>query len=64
MIVSDNGTQLTSRPVLHWSQEMPVQWHYISPGKPQQNAFAVSFFGRLRDECRNQILFTSRRSGS
>jgi putative transposase len=27
MIVSDNGTQLTSRPVLHWSQEMPVEWH-------------------------------------
>jgi putative transposase len=42
MIVSDNGTQLTSRPVLHWSQEMPVQWHYISPGKPQQNAFAFA----------------------
>jgi putative transposase len=59
MIVSDNGTELTSRAVLHWSQETQVEWHYIAPGKPQQNAFAESFFGRLRDECLNETLFTS-----
>jgi putative transposase len=58
-IVSDNGTELTSRVVLRWSQEMRVEWHYIAPGKPQQNAFAESFFGRLRDECLNETLFTS-----
>jgi putative transposase len=27
MIVSNNGTELTSRVVLHWSQEMRVEWH-------------------------------------
>jgi putative transposase len=59
MIVSDNGTELTSRAILSWSQEMPVEWHYIAPGKPQQNAFAESFFGRLRDELLNETLFTS-----
>ena len=59
MIVSDNGTELTSQAVLRWSQEMRVEWHYIAPGKPQQNAFAESFFGRLRDECLNETLFTS-----
>jgi putative transposase len=59
MIVSDNGTELTSRAVLCWSQEKQVKWHYIAPGKPQQNAFAESFFGRLRDECLNETLFTS-----
>jgi putative transposase len=59
MIVSDNGTELTSRAVLRWSQEMQVGWHYIAPGKPQQNAFAESFLGRLRDECLNETLFTS-----
>jgi putative transposase len=59
MIVSDNGTELTSRAVLRWSQEKQVEWHYIAPGKPQQNAFAESFFGRLRDECLNETLFTS-----
>jgi putative transposase len=59
MCVSDNGTELTSRAILRWSQEMRVEWHYIAPGKPQQNAFAESFFGRLRDECLNETLFTS-----
>jgi hypothetical protein len=32
-------------------------------GKPQQNAFAESFIGRLRDECLNKTLFTSPRCG-
>ena len=59
MCVSDNGTELTSRAILCWSQETQVEWHYIAPGKPQQNAFAKSFFGRLRDECLNETLFTS-----
>ena len=35
------------------------QWHYISPGKPQQNGFVESFNGRLRDECLNEHLFPS-----
>jgi len=33
----------------------------IAPGKPQQNAFAESFIGPLRDECLNETLFTSLR---
>jgi transposase InsO family protein len=44
------GTELTSMAILRWSQERRVEWHYIAPGKPQQNAFAESFIGRLRDE--------------
>ena len=36
-----------------------MDWHYIAPGRPQQNAFAESFIGRLRDECLNETLFTS-----
>jgi putative transposase len=51
MVVSDNGTELTSVAILRWSQNRAVGWHYIAPGKPQQNAFAESFIGRLRDEC-------------
>ena len=58
-IVSDNGTELTSMAILGWSQDANVDWHYIAPGKPQQNAFAESFIGRLRDECLNETLFTS-----
>ena len=57
--VSDNGTELTSMAILRWSQEAQVEWHYIAPGKPQQNAFIESFNGRLRDELLNETLFTS-----
>ena len=59
MVVSDNGTELTSSAILRWSQERQVEWHYIAPGKPTQNAFVESFNGRLRDECLNETLFTS-----
>jgi hypothetical protein len=45
---SDNGTELTSTAIRHWWQDQPIDWHYIAPGKPQQNAFAGSFIGRLR----------------
>jgi putative transposase len=45
--------------ILHWCQATSIEWHYIAPGKPQQNAFAESFIGRLRDECLNETLFTS-----
>jgi hypothetical protein len=58
-VVSDNGTELTSTSILRWSQERQVEWHYIMPGKPTQNAFVESFNGRLRDECLNETLFTS-----
>ena len=58
-VVSDNGTELTSVSILRWSQERQVEWHYIAPGKPTQNAFVESFNGRLRDECLNETLFTS-----
>ncbi len=60
-VVSDNGTELTSVAILRWSQERGVAWHYIAPGKPQQNAFVESFNGRLRDECLNETVFTSLR---
>ena len=37
----------------------PIEWHYIAPGKPTQNAFVESFNGRLRDELLNETLFGS-----
>ncbi|MGE5506156.1 MAG: IS3 family transposase, partial [Actinomycetota bacterium] len=59
MVVSDNGTEFTSSAILRWAQDNCMQWHYIAPGKPMQNAFVESFNGRLRDECLNDTLFGS-----
>ena len=57
MIVSDNGTELTSNAILTWSADMKIEWHYIMPGKPMQNGYAESFNGRMRDELLNESLF-------
>jgi putative transposase len=57
MIVSDNGTELTSRAILQWQEDNSVEWHYIAPGKPTQNGFVESLNGRFRDECLNAHLF-------
>lgn len=57
MIVSDNGTELISKAILRWQNRTGVAWHYIAPGKPQQNGFAESFNGRLRDELLNEEMF-------
>ncbi len=56
MIVSDNGTELTSNAILRWCSETKVEWHYIAPGKPMQNGSAESFNGRMRDELLNETM--------
>jgi putative transposase len=73
MVVSDNGTELTSNAILKWQEDRKVDWHYIAPaarqrmlacargGKPMQNGFFESFNGRMRDECLNEHLFDSLR---
>lgn len=53
-IVSDNGSELTSRAMLDWQNRTGVAWHDIAPGKPTQNAFIESFNGSLRDEMLNE----------
>jgi len=59
LCVSDNGTELTSMAILCLCQKTRIEWHYIAPGKPTQNAFIESFNGRLRDELLNETLFVS-----
>ena len=59
MVVSDNGSELTSNAILTWVDHTRVDWNYIAPGKPMQNAFIESFNGRLRDELLNETLFAS-----
>ena len=61
MIVSDNGTELTSNAVLAFAGAFGIEWHYIAPGRPMQNGFVESFNGRMRDELLNETLFFSLR---
>jgi putative transposase len=56
---SDNGPEFNGLAMLGWSEGLGLAWHYIDPGKPQQNAFIESFNGRLRDEFLNETLFTT-----
>lgn len=57
MIVSDNGTELTSNAILTLAAERGIEWHYIAPDKPMQNGFVESFNGRMRDELLNETMF-------
>ena len=61
MVVSDNGTELTSNAMLKWHENGKVDWHYIAPGKPMQNGLVESFNGRMREECLNEHMFPSLR---
>ena len=58
-VVSNNGTEFTSNAILTFTDDCKIDWHYIAPGKPTQNAFIDSFNGRLRDELLNETLFPS-----
>jgi putative transposase len=55
MVVSDNDSDFTSNAILTWAAETRVAWHYITSGKPTQNASIDSFNGRLGDELLNEI---------
>lgn len=57
VIVSDNGPELTSVAVLIWAAEQGIDWHYIQPGKPQQNGYTESLNDKIRDECLNEHWF-------
>jgi putative transposase len=59
MVVSEDGTELTSNAVLEWCGTAKIDWHYTAPIKPTQNAFVESFNGRMRDEPLDETLFTS-----
>ncbi len=39
MIVSDNGTGLTSNAVPAWCEALGIEWHYSAPGRPMQNGY-------------------------
>jgi len=45
----DNGTEMTSKAMLLWSQRTAVKLPFIQPNKPTQNAFIESLNGKFRD---------------
>lgn len=56
-LVSDNGPEFTGHAVDTWAYQHGVQWQFIEPGKPVQNAYVESFNGKFRDECLNEHWF-------
>jgi putative transposase len=42
MVVSDNGTELTSNAILKWQEDRKVEWHYIAPGKPMRDTGSLN----------------------
>ncbi len=51
------GPEFTSCAILKWADKNEVPWHYIDPGKPQQNALIESFNASVRDELLNEEIF-------
>ena len=59
VIVTDNGSEFTSRAFDTWAYARGVRIDFIQPGKPIQNCFIESFNGTFRDDCLNMHWFTS-----
>ena len=57
MVVTDNGTELTSNAMLKWQEDRKAEWHYIAPRKPIQKGLVESFKRRIWEECLNEHLF-------
>lgn len=56
-IRSDNGAEFISKAVEQWAFDNGVEWRFIEPGKPIENAYIESFNARFRDECLNENWF-------
>lgn len=59
IIMTDNGSEFTSRAFGAWAYSRDIRIDYIQPGKPVQNCFIESFNGTFRDECLNLHWFLS-----
>lgn len=56
---SDNGPEFQSNALRLWIECTPIEHEFITPGKPNENAFIESFNSRFRDECLNEHVFRS-----
>jgi putative transposase len=58
-ICGDNGPEFAGKELDAWAYRRSVKLCFSRPGKPTDNAFAESFNGRLREECRDAHWFPS-----
>jgi putative transposase len=56
-IRTDNGPEFASDAMAAWVEEVGITHDFITPGKPNENAFIESFNSRFRDECLNEHVF-------
>jgi len=54
---SDNGPEFQSNALRAWIETTTIEHEFITPGKPNENAFIESFNSRFRDECLNEHVF-------
>ena len=57
VLVSDNGPEFVGKALDEWAYRCGVRLHFITPGKPVENAYIESFNGKFRDECLNEHWF-------
>lgn len=58
-LVMDNGPEFTSQALDEWAYMNSVELHFITPGRPVENAYIESFNGKFRDECLNEHWFST-----
>ena len=56
-LVSDNGPEFTGKALDQWAYGRGVKLHFITPGKPTENAYIESFNDKFRKECLNDHWF-------
>lgn len=59
LLRTDNGPEFGSAAFYDWIESTPIEHEFITPGKPNENAFIESFNSRFRDECLNEHIFRS-----
>ena len=57
--LSGDGLKLVSRSLDQWAYGNRVTLEFRCPGEPTDNAFFISFIGRLRQECLHTHWFLS-----
>ena len=57
IIIIDNGPEFIGKVLDEWAYKRGVKLHFITPGKPVENAYIESFHDKFRDECLNEHWF-------